>query len=64
LGPQSYFRSGRPLLLLAVTSSNPIEAWHSPAPGKAEEVFPRALKEARDTGQVLNVAAKYVKLDK
>jgi hypothetical protein len=64
LGPQSYFRPGRPLLLLAVASINPLEAWHSPTPGKAEEVFPRALKEARDTGQALNVAAKYVKLDK
>lgn len=55
---------GQPQLLFAVASQAPLESLKPGRLGTAEEVFDRALKEARDTGQALNVRAKYFKLEK
>jgi eukaryotic-like serine/threonine-protein kinase len=54
----------QPQLLLALVSNAPLEALKASRPGTAQEVFARALREARDTGQTLNVSAKYFKLEK
>jgi len=55
---------GQPQLLFAVVTDKPLAALQSPKPGGADEVFARAVEEARNTGQALNVAAKYFKLEK
>jgi hypothetical protein len=49
----------QPQLLVAVLSEAPLQAFK--VPGRADEVFVRALKEARDTGQALKVSARYLK---
>jgi hypothetical protein len=62
--PRKNSGAGQPQLLFAVASRAPLESLSSGRLGTAEEVFARALKEARDTGQALNVSAKYFKLEK
>jgi len=57
-------RPAQPQLLVAIVSNAPLEAFRLPRTGPAAEVFARALDEARDTGQILNVSAWYFKLEK
>jgi serine/threonine protein kinase len=55
----------RPQLLIAVVSSKPLEALRLPSDGSlAEQVFPQVLAEASQSGQTLNVRAKYFMLEK
>jgi serine/threonine-protein kinase len=56
--------SGGPQLLFAIVSNAPLVALKAPRPGTAAEVFARVFKEARDTGQTINVSPKYFKLEK
>ena len=55
---------GQPQLLVTVVSDEPLETFKMPRPGKADEVFARALKEAQDTGQTIRVSAQYLTLEK
>jgi hypothetical protein len=54
---------GQPQLLIAVVSKAPLAALKPAWPGPADEVFARALAEAHNTGQALDVSAKYFKLE-
>jgi serine/threonine protein kinase len=55
----------RPQLLIVVVSSKPLEALRLPPDGSlAEQVFPQVLAEASQSGQTLNVGAKYFMLEK
>jgi hypothetical protein len=55
----------RPQLLIVVASSKPLEALKLPPDGSlAEQVFPQALAEAYQSGQSLNVSARYFMLEK
>jgi serine/threonine protein kinase len=55
----------RPQLLIVVVSSKPLEALRLPPDGSlAEQVFPQVLAEASQSGQALNVSAKYFMLEK
>jgi len=53
-----------PQLLFAIVSSKPLEALRLPQLGStAEQVFSQVLNEALQTGQSLNVSAKYFMLE-
>jgi len=55
----------RPQLLFAIVSSKPLEALKLPQRGEAaEQVFAQVLAEALQSGQILNVSAKYFTLEK
>jgi eukaryotic-like serine/threonine-protein kinase len=55
----------RPQLLIVVVSSKPLETLRLPPDGSlAEQVFPQLLAEASQSGQRLNVTAKYFMLEK
>jgi serine/threonine-protein kinase len=56
--------AGQPQLLLAIVSNAPLGALKNDRTGPAAQAFARALKEARDTGQTVNVSPKYFKLEK
>jgi serine/threonine-protein kinase len=54
----------RPQLLFAIVSSKPLEALRLPQLGStAEQVFSQVLNETLQTGQSLNVSAKYFMLE-
>jgi serine/threonine-protein kinase len=59
----------RPQLIIAVASSAPLAAFKPPQTalgttlGAADEVFPRAVNEARQSGQLLNASVKYFRLE-
>jgi eukaryotic-like serine/threonine-protein kinase len=58
----------RPQLIIAVAGSAPLAAFKPPqtaleALGAADEVFPRAVNEARQSGQLLNASMKYFRLE-
>jgi hypothetical protein len=58
----------RPQLIIAVASSVPLAAFKPPQAalgtlGAADEVFPRAVNEARQSGQLLNASVKYFRLE-
>jgi len=58
----------RPQLIIAVASSLPLAAFKPPQAamgplGAADEVFPRAVNEARQSGQLLNASVKYFRLE-
>jgi len=55
----------RPQLLFAIVSSKPLEALKLPPDGSpAEPVFAQVLAESLQSGQTLNVVAKYFMVEK
>jgi hypothetical protein len=54
----------QPQILLAIVSDSPLAALRTPSAGPVAEIFARALKEARDSGQILGANAQYLKLEK
>jgi serine/threonine-protein kinase len=55
----------RPQLLFAIVSSKPLDALKLPQLGSpAEQIFAQALAEALQSGQAVNVSAKYFMLEK
>ena len=64
IGMQKDPGPGQPELLFAVVSSKPLEALKPAQLGSADQVFAQLIAEALQTGQSLNVSAKYFKLEK
>jgi hypothetical protein len=54
----------QPQLLIAIAGAKPLEALKPAQLGSAEQVFAQLLAEALQSGQSLNVSAKYFKLEK
>ncbi len=54
----------QPQLLFAVASARPLEALKAPQLGTADQVFAQVFNEGLQSGQAINVSAKYFKLDK
>jgi serine/threonine protein kinase len=54
----------QPQLLIAIADAKPLEALKPAQLGSAEQVFAQLLAEALQSGQSLNVSAKYFKLEK
>jgi serine/threonine protein kinase len=54
----------QPQLLIAIADAKPLEALKPAQLGSAEQVFAQLLTEALQSGQSLNVSAKYFKLEK
>jgi hypothetical protein len=62
--PDADAAPGGPQLLFAIVTNAPLNAFKPVRQDNAAEVFARALREARDTGQTINVSPKYFKLEK
>jgi hypothetical protein len=62
--PDADAAPGGPQLLFAIVTNAPLNAFKPARQGNAAEVFARAFREARDTGQTINVSPKYFKLEK
>ena len=60
--PDADAAPGGPQLLIVTNA--PLNAFKPARQGNAAEVFARAFREARDTGQTINVSPKYFKLEK
>jgi hypothetical protein len=54
----------QPQLLIAITSAKPLEALKPAQLGSAAQVFAQLLAESLQSGQLLNVSAKYFKVEK
>jgi hypothetical protein len=54
----------QPQLLIAIAGAKPLEALKPAQLGSAEQVFAQLLAESLQSGQSLNVSAKYFKLEK
>jgi hypothetical protein len=54
----------QPQLLIAIVGAKPLEALKPAQLGSAEQVFTQLLAESLQSGQSLNVSAKYFKLEK
>jgi hypothetical protein len=50
--------------LIAITSAKPLEALKPAQLGSAAQVFAQLLAESLQSGQLLNVSAKYFKVEK
>ena len=54
----------QPQLLLAVTSSSPVDALRPGQPAEAEKFFPQVLSDAARTSKSLSAVARYFMLEK
>jgi hypothetical protein len=61
--PRNDADAGQPQLLFALATRAALQSLNQSRLGNANEVFARILQEARDTGQSLNVGARYFKLE-